>query len=92
MGILSWLFGSHGTGRGVVIGDGEFAFPIAGVMPYQEALMHICGGRSEEGLHPHDFDCAALLIPEPSNPHDRSAVAVVVHGAQGRLSAPRRIK
>ncbi len=82
MGILRWLFGYRGTGRGAVLGDGEFAFHIAGAAHYQNELTHICGGRTKEGLHEHDFDCAALLVPEPSNSYDRTAVAVIIHGAK----------
>jgi hypothetical protein len=60
-----------------VIGDGQFAFPIVGESHYQDALETLAGGRSGQSAHQL---CAALLQPEPDNPHDRSAVSVRVRG------------
>lgn len=82
MDVLRWLSGHRSVGRGVLLGDGEFAFHIAGTSHYQDALARICGGRSKEGLHEHDFDCAALLVPEPWQPFHRSAVAVSIRGVK----------
>lgn len=58
-------------------GDGGHGLEVVGESHYQDALSAICGGPCEDG---HDFDCVALLVPEPNNPYDRNAVTVVVGG------------
>lgn len=61
----------------MLAGDGEYGFEVVGESHRQDALSAICGGPCEEG---HEFYCVATLRPEPSNPHDRNAVAVDVEG------------
>ena len=81
MGLLSWMFGTRPkptTPRHVRLqGDGDFDFEIVGVSRYQEALEHIAGGRTEEGVQ---HECTAMLVPEPSNPHAPGAVRVDIAG------------
>lgn len=58
-------------------GEGEFEFDIVGESHYQDALSRIAGPKTEEGV---EWYCEAELRPEPSNPHDRNAVAVMIQG------------
>jgi hypothetical protein len=68
----------------MIVGDGQFEFRIVGEMPFQHELGRLTGPRTEEGCHQK---CAALLVPEPNNPHDRNAIAVFIHDVQvGYLS------
>lgn len=76
MGLWSFLFGKP-VRRALILGDGEFDFPIVGESNYQDALETLCGGRTEDGA---EFYCAVVLVPEPSNPHDRNAVAAFIKG------------
>lgn len=46
---------------------------------YQEALISICDGHSDDG---DNLPVLAVLQPEPDNPYDKNAVAVVVEGKQ----------
>jgi len=62
--------------RGALLGDGEFAFNIVGESHYQKEIASIVGGKTREG---HKDYCAAVLSPEPTNPHDRKAVVVTIH-------------
>lgn len=58
-------------------GDGDFAFDVVGEGNYQAALSQICGGKCEDG---HELEVTAQLVPEPANPYDKNAVAVVIQG------------
>ena len=75
--------------RARVVGDGQFAFSVVGESRYQNELETLAGGRSTESAYQL---CAALLQPEPDNPHDRGAVSVKVRGLTvgylGREAAP----
>lgn len=54
---------------------------------FQADLLAICGGYSRDG---HQLSCDAVLTPEPDNPHDAGAVAVVIEGRKvGYLPADR---
>lgn len=65
-------------------GTGEYEQEIVGESFYQDALDAICGGKCEDG---HDKRLTATLQPEPDNPHDRKAVAVILAGRKvGHLS------
>ena len=61
----------------IVVGDGEFGMHVVGTARHQMALEKIAGGR--KNLVAGQF-CGALLLPEPENPHDPSAVAVYIDG------------
>ena len=78
MGFWTWLTGRPRE-RGVLIGDNEFAFHVVGTSFHQTALEDLCGKRTPEGVHHY---CAALLTPQPNNPHDRHAVAVTIRGIE----------
>jgi hypothetical protein len=74
--LFVWRSSNSKTDRcGVVVGDGEFEFPIVGESHYQRALESIVGGKTERG---HEHLCAALLLPEPANPYDKNAVCVKI--------------
>jgi hypothetical protein len=61
--------------RGGLVGDGDFAFHIISTSFHQATLKYLYRKRTPEGaLH----YCAALLTPQPNNPHDRKAVAVII--------------
>lgn len=67
-------------------GDGSFSFEIVGEAFYQAALERIAGGKTEDGV---EVETPALLVPEPTNPHDHNAVAVQIFGhTVGYLSRP----
>jgi hypothetical protein len=59
----------------IILGDGQFAMKAVGTAEHQDELALIAGGRSEQGA---DHLCGALLIPDPKNPYDPNAVAVVI--------------
>jgi hypothetical protein len=42
---------------------------------YQDALRSLCGNQRWEDVQ---FDCTAVLVPQPTNPHDPNAVMVQV--------------
>ncbi len=50
---------------------------VAGESHYQEALHEIVGPGAEGEVA---LDTEALLVPEPSNPHDPNAVMVQIDG------------
>jgi hypothetical protein len=82
--IFSWAKRRPSNPCAVVVGDGQFEFPIVGESHYQRELEKMTGPRTEEGCRQK---CAALLLPEPNNPYDRHAVAVLIHGIRvGYLS------
>ena len=64
---------------GVVQGDGRSGMKVAGTSYHQSEIEALAGGRTSELAH---VKCAALLLPEPTNPYDPNAVAVfiVTHG------------
>jgi hypothetical protein len=70
----NWLF-SRPHERGVLAGDGEFAFHVVGTSLHQATLEYLFG-RTSTGVHRY---CGALLTPQPNNPHDRKAVAVMIY-------------
>jgi len=78
MGFWSWLTGRPPE-RGVLIGDNGFALHVVGTSWHQAALVDLFGERTPQGVHHY---CAALLTPQPDNPHDRHAVAVTIHGIE----------
>lgn len=75
MGLWKWLFGrsrpaEFARGRGWTI-------PVVGESHYQS---EIGGQYRANGGTEHDLKVTAVLMPEPSNPHDANAVAVLVGG------------
>lgn len=77
MGWWARIF-ARGPGRGgLQVAPGR-SFPraVAGEGAYQDALSDLAGGKQPGG---HEIVCAAVLIPEPENPHDANAVRVAIH-------------
>lgn len=57
--------------------DGTRKLSVVGESNYQAALLRVsnCPPKGE-----HRYDCTALLVREPDNPHDPKAVMVQVEG------------
>lgn len=51
--------------------------PIVGTSYRQDVLVHIAGDALRRGEH---VAFTALIVPEPDNPHDPNAIAVVADG------------
>lgn len=60
-----------------VDGDGSYEFDIVGESNYQDNLTRIAGGKTEDG---HELECRAVLVLEPTNPHDANAIRVEING------------
>ena len=68
--------------------DGVDVLEVVGESYRQDELSRIVGGRTEEYVeHP----VIAVLMPEPSNPHDPNAIAVWVHGGAQVGYLPREL-
>ena len=76
-GWMSDLFDGKPTKIVRLEGDGDFECEVVGESHYQDALTQITGGKTREG---HEFECTALLTPEPENPNDKHAVFVTIDG------------
>jgi len=74
-----WVWGAPGaSGEHLqVAGDGSFSTEVVGESRYQRTLEHIVGGKTDESA---EHRCTALLSFEPTNPHDRNAVLVLIDG------------
>jgi hypothetical protein len=59
----------------IAIGSGQFGIEAAGTDQHQDELELMAGGRTEAGV---DHLCGALLVPNPKNPYDPNAIAVVI--------------
>jgi hypothetical protein len=59
----------------IAMGDGKFDIEVVGTAEHQDTLERIAGGRTENGV---DHLCGALLVPNPKNPVDPNAIAVVI--------------
>ncbi len=57
--------------------DGTRKLSVVGESHYQEALKRISGAPA---TGEHGYECVALLVLEPDNPHDPKAVMVQVDG------------
>jgi HIRAN domain len=65
---------SRAEGRcAALIGDGKYRFEIVGASRYQAGIEAAAGGRTEDSA---EYYSAVLLLPEPTNRYDRSAVSV----------------
>lgn len=58
------------------VGDGSYSENVVGESKYQDVLESLVA-RSEDGV---EFETEAWLHPEPTNPHDRNAIRVVISG------------
>ena len=57
--------------------EGDELVRVVGTSHYQDALLELSGRRGDEELR---LDKVAVLVPEPDNPHDPSAIAVHIDG------------
>ena len=77
MRFLSSLFQRRRPAGRFLAGNGQYRVEVVGESHYQQALEAICGARTEEGAH---LRCTAILVPEPTNVHDRNATRVDIAG------------
>lgn len=64
--------------------EGSFPLDVVGESNYQDALVEICGGHNRHG---QDLKVWAEIKREPTNPHDKNAVAVSIEARKvGYLS------
>ena len=71
------------AGSATLKGTGDFDVNVVGESNYVPALLKLAGvRRSETKTEIDDFRVLVALVPEPDNPHDPNAVAVV--GDAGR--------
>lgn len=63
--------------QGYLPGPGTYEFEIVGESRYQDVLVTICGGRTEDSA---EHMTEAVLHLEDSNPHDNLAVRVDIDG------------
>jgi hypothetical protein len=59
------------------LSEGDETLEVVGESYRQEALWDIVGGHSDE---PVRYETLALLVPEPTNIHDASAIMVLIRG------------
>lgn len=71
------MFRTRKPSRGVILGDEFFEYEPVGEASYQREIESIVGGKTDESVEKY---VAALLTPEPSNPHDKFAVKVSIRG------------
>lgn len=64
--------------RGVIFDPTPAKLAIVGESFYQDALEALGGGRTERGVERHSHQ--ASLMPEPENPKDSAAIAVLIEG------------
>lgn len=87
MGLFNLLFGQRRVyiqPLGAIKGDGEFAFDIVGESFHQPELERLAGKKTQDAKA---VQKTAILLHEPSNPHDKKAVAVHIDGLKvGYLS------
>jgi hypothetical protein len=74
-----WRWFRRPKARGFLTGDGQFTFPVVGTSFHQTTLEFLFGKCTPEGRHRY---AAALLTPQPDNPRNRKAVAVIIHGLE----------
>jgi hypothetical protein len=80
MNIIRRIFGrSESVRPAKLLGDGSYSCQVVGESNYQDTLEYLNGGRSDESA---ETEIRALVVPDPSNPHDSNAVRIQV---QGRL-------
>ena len=74
---MAWLRRRPAPQPGPVVLEGEFDCEVVGESYYQEGFLAVCGPKCPEGVQ---MECLAVLQPQPSNPYDPLAVAVLVDG------------
>ena len=62
-------------------GERVYKHEAVGESFHRDALLAVCRDVGSRPINTaHDFECRALLVREPSNPHDPNAVAVTING------------
>jgi len=61
----------------VLLLDGDEEHEVVGESQYQDALERLVGGKSKRSAQ---VETVGVLAPEPENPHDPNAVAVLISG------------
>jgi hypothetical protein len=56
---------------------GRYRVEIVGEASYQAAIGRLAGAKTHDGVSVYK---PAVLVPEPTNPHDRNAVSVRIEG------------
>ncbi len=87
MGLLDRLRGGHGessrhveveaTTQPVSLLDGHDDLEVVGESWYQDVLWRLSGGTVGDRIR---HDIVAVLVPEPTNPHDTNAISVQIGG------------
>jgi hypothetical protein len=57
--------------------DGHDDLEVVGELAYQDVLWRLCGGTTGDRIR---CDIVAVLVPEPTNPHDVNAITVQIDG------------
>lgn len=86
--VVYGFFSQGGGGEGgetvSLQGDGSYSCDIVGESHYQRALARIAGPKEAASKA---FECEALIVHEPDNPHDKNACVVIINGQTvGHLS------
>lgn len=87
MGLLDRLRGGHGGSSGpakanttthtVYLLDGHDDLEVVGELAHQDVLWRLSGGTVGDRVR---HDIVAVLVPEPTNPHDANAISVQIDG------------
>jgi hypothetical protein len=87
MGLLDRLRGGHGessrhveaeaTSQPVCLLDGHDDLEVVGESWHQDVLWRLSGGTVGDRIR---RDIVAVLVPEPTNPHDTNAISVQIDG------------
>jgi len=86
MGLLDRLRGRRGASASAqaeppavsaALLGGQDDLEVVGELAYQDALWRLCGGTIGDRIR---CDIVAVLVPEPTNPHDANAVSVQIDG------------
>lgn len=65
--------------HGHIRGTGDYGTEVVGESHYQPALRSIAGNKTEESK---SHRCRASIVPEPDNPFDKNACAVLIGGGK----------
>ena len=76
-GASSTAHNARMTGAARIELFGKSDIPVAGTSHHQDVLARIAGDALRRGEH---VAFTALLVPEPQNPHDPNAIAVIADG------------
>jgi hypothetical protein len=60
-----------------VVLEGEDLVRVVGTSHYQDALLEVSGRTGDEEIR---VEKIALFVPEPDNPHDPNAIAMLIDG------------